>query len=413
MLFNADLGVNHLEQLVVRLGETAEQPILWGVWDTLGQTILASGMLPDAQALTTLQERAAQRPLFVIVPSTSVTLKTVVLPKNANKKVLAAIGFMIEDDIAGDISEQHIALGPRQGDTQLIAVVAHAQMQLWQTWLTEAELTPKSMLPDCLALPLTSEAQAAILSLDEHVICRTGTWSGISGAATWVKPWLFSHFATTNTPTTVVAYTADTAQGLGAVAVTEPPLELPIQVMAQGVQDAQQNLGFNLLQGTYKVVQTASKHWQFWRIAAVMVGLAFLFGVTEKTLTLQDLKAQNASLKARIDADIKQGFPNLGAYRDARRSIARYVKARENSGAGASGLGMLANLSAAFAVSNITTQSLRFDQARGELRLQAVAKQFADLEKFKEAATQVGLSVEQGAINNNGGQVVGSLIIKG
>ncbi|HCF79369.1 MAG TPA: hypothetical protein DER52_06785, partial [Glaciecola sp.] len=109
--FNALLGEGNVEQLIIRLGAHDEQAIDWAIWQTTQKTILASGVLPDAAALDTLQERAAGRPLTVLVPSTEVLLRTITLPPGASRKVIQSIGFMLEDDVALDIDEQFIALG--------------------------------------------------------------------------------------------------------------------------------------------------------------------------------------------------------------------------------------------------------------------------------------------------------------
>jgi len=423
-----------VEQLILRLGATEHDPILWGVWDERAATIHASGTLPNAAELVTLQERAANRPVYVVVPNSTVNLKTVTLPPGANKKVLNAIGFMIEDDIAGDIAAQHIAIGPLKKQEQMLALVDRQQLQLWIDWLAVAELHTSVLVPEALALPhsnitdktdptetsaavesqtTTNNTQVALMTIDDEIIARLGDWGGISGHKAWLGPWLHS-WSQQNAPLSITEYSANIAQLCGQPStVQQPPLELPIHVFAQGLNQLQKSTPFTLRQGEFKAPQKSNKNWAYWRTAAAIVAFAFIFGVIDKSLQLSALEAQNTALKTQIQQDIKRGFPGLGAYRDARRSITQYIKARGNSGSGASGMAMLANLSTAFASSQLQAQTLRFDQKRSEIRIQAVAKKFADLEAFSKAANGAGLTVEQGAINNKGGQLVGTLIIKG
>ena len=47
-----------MEQLIVRLGSDSQSPVFWIVWSESEQEIIASGELPDAQALSSLSERA-------------------------------------------------------------------------------------------------------------------------------------------------------------------------------------------------------------------------------------------------------------------------------------------------------------------------------------------------------------------
>jgi len=122
-------------------------------------------VLPNAAALDTLQERAAGRPLTVLVPSTEVLLRTITLPPGASRKVIQSIGFMLEDDVALDIDEQFIALGPKVDNQQMLAIVADATMNKWLRWLSDAGLQCQRMLPDILALPLPIAADDTVPTL--------------------------------------------------------------------------------------------------------------------------------------------------------------------------------------------------------------------------------------------------------
>ncbi len=425
-----------MEQLILRLGVTEDDPILWGVWDERAATILASGTLANAADLVTLQERAANRPVYALVPNSAVNLTTVSLPPGAGKKVLNAIGFMLEDDIAGDITSQHIAFGPQKKQEQKLAIVDKQQMQIWLDWLATAELHTSMLVPEALALvhstqitnaeiaePATADSSessdhsdstpVALMTIGDEIIGRIGDWGGVSGHKDWVGPWLYT-WSQQHAPVSMTQYSADVANLCHKpVHSQQPPLELPMHVFAKGLNQLQKSAPFTLRQGEFKAPQRTNKNWVYWRTAAAVVGIAFIFGVIDKSLELSALKAQNTALKAQIQQNIQRNFPGIGPYRDARRSIAQYIKARENAGSGASGIAMLANLSTAFATSQLQAQTLRFDQKRSEIRIQAVANKFADLEAFSKAARDAGLTVEQGAINNKGGQLVGTLIIKG
>lgn len=95
-----------MEQLLIRLGATEADPISWLVWSTAEEEIIASGELPNADALSTLAERAGQRAVIALAPSSEILLKWVALPPRAGRKVLSALPFMLEDELATDISEQ-------------------------------------------------------------------------------------------------------------------------------------------------------------------------------------------------------------------------------------------------------------------------------------------------------------------
>ena len=69
------------ERLLIRLGTSQEQTCSWLVWSELEQEIIGSGELKDAQALASLTERAGNRPVDVLVPSSAITLTQVEMPE--------------------------------------------------------------------------------------------------------------------------------------------------------------------------------------------------------------------------------------------------------------------------------------------------------------------------------------------
>jgi general secretion pathway protein L len=422
--YNALLGEGNVEQLIIRLGAHADQAIDWAIWQTTEQTILASGVLPDAAALDTLQERAAGRPLTVLVPSTEVLLRSITLPPGASRKVIQSIGFMLEDDVALDIDEQFIALGPKVDNQQTLAIVADATMNQWLGWLSSASLHCQRMLPDILALPLPiagedTATSLASMQIREQLLVRSGSWAGWAGETTWLAPLLQQHIEQQGTSFSLTQFTQDDIFANNALVETQTAeLELPMHILAQGIAPQASsgfaaNPSFNLCQGKYQQKQQTSGHWQYWRSVAAVALIALSLGLVDKGLTIYDLQQQNEQLNTQIKQDIQKNFPNIGAYRDARRAITQYVNRLTDMGSGVSGVDMLNNLSNAFAASKVEAQSLKFNHDRSELRIQAQAKSFGDLQTFKNQAQAVGYTVEEGAINNRNNLVIGTLTIKG
>jgi general secretion pathway protein L len=186
------------------------------------------------------------------------------------------------------------------------------------------------------------------------------------------------------------------------------PLELPMKVLAQGVKLTE----FNLLQGEYKINNKVSGQWKKWRLAAVLAVVALFTTLIDKSLEQSRLSNQLATLKTQVGNEYKRAFPNAGAYRDLRTTMARQMKALEQGSGGASMLIMLSQLRPAFEESKVKPQTMRFDSSRAELRIQVVAINFEALDQFKRQAEAQGFTVEQGSINQKDNQVIGSLSIR-
>ncbi len=396
-----------MEQLLVRLGANHTDPISWLVYSRTEDEIIASGELPNAEALSSLTERAGQRSVIALAPSSEILLKWVELPPKAGRKIISAIPFMLEDELATDISQQFFAIGPKRGDEQAVAVVSHEKMELWQSWLSEAGLFCDTIIPDVLAVPVTENGWS-VLTLGEQLLVRQDTFKGVQGEATWLLPTLVHFTAQQESPITITNYAGIDLSTLPNIEEAQAPLELPMQVLAK---EAMQS-SFNLCQGDYKVKRKRSGVLNQWRIAAVLAVLALCTSLIDKGFSLYQLKAQNQALSSEINTAVKAGFPNIGTYRNVRLKLQSELAKLEQGGGSASMLIMLDQLAPAFSATDVKPQTLRFDATRTEIRIQAQGKNFEALEQFKRTAENAGFVVEQGAINNRDNGVVGTVSVR-
>ena len=396
-----------MEQLLVRLGANHTDPISWLVYSRTEDEIIASGELPNAEALSSLTERAGQRSVIALAPSSEILLKWVELPPKAGRKIISAIPFMLEDELATDISQQFFAIGPKRGDEQAVAVVSHEKMELWQSWLSEAGLFCDTIIPDVLAVPVTENGWS-VLTLGEQLLVRQDTFKGVQGEATWLLPTLVHFTAQQESPITITNYVGIDLSTLPNIEEAQAPLELPMQVLAK---EAMQS-SFNLCQGDYKVKRKRSGVLNQWRVAAVLAVLALCTSLIDKGFSLYQLKAQNQALSNEINTAVKAGFPNIGTYRNVRLKLQSELAKLEQGGGSASMLIMLDQLAPAFSATDVKPQTLRFDATRTEIRIQAQGKNFEALEQFKRTAENAGFVVEQGAINNRDNGVVGTVSVR-
>jgi general secretion pathway protein L len=396
-----------MEQLLVRLGATDTDPISWLVWSTTEEEIIASGELPDADSLATLRERAGQRAVIALAPSSEILLKWVTLPPRAGRKVLSALPFMLEDELASDINEQFFAVGPRVGDQQAVAVVSHEKLRMWQQWLADANLFCDRLIPDVLAVPHTENGWS-ILTLGEQMLVRQDTFKGIQGEQAWLLPTLGHFTAQQEDPVEITNYAGIDLSGIENISVNNAPLELPMHVLAKEALAT----SFNLFQGDYKVKRKTNTLWSQWRVAAVLAVLALCTSLIDKTITLYQLKGENAALKASINSEVKAGFPNIGTYRNVKLKLQAELDQLARNGGDTSMLIMLEQLTPAFAATQVKPQTLRFDVKRTEIRIQAIGKSFESLEQFRREAESAGFLVEQGAINNRDDVVIGTVSIR-
>lgn len=400
-----------MEQLVVRLGAHADDPVHWIVWSAQQNEIIASGVLANATEMESLSERAGRRPITALVPTSDVLLKWVELPAKASRKAIAAIPYMLEDEISGDIHQQFFAIGPRKGNLQAVAIVNKSRIVEWLEMISKAGLVCEQLIPDVLAIPESAEGWA-ILELGQQLLVRQDEWAGLQGEKDWMMQAVALHARQYQNkyqvPLKVNNYSECEFAASDEIESVSMSLELPMKVLASGAIESK----FNLLQGEFKLKTSRSGNLKQWRLAAVLAAIVVLTTLTDKVIEQHRINLQLAEIKSQIDSEYKRAFPNAGAYRNVKATMQSKLRDLEQGGGGSSMLVMLNQLSGAFASSQIKPQTLRFDASRGELRMQVVANDFESLEQFKRLAQAEGFEVEQGAINNKDNQVIGSLAVR-
>lgn len=391
------------ERLFIRLGRTAEQACAWLVWSEQEQEIIASGELTNADALVSLSERAGNRPVDVLVPAAAMTLTHVNLPEKGQRQALKALPFMLEESLATDVDSMHFAVGPRDGDRLSVVAVAHEQMQTWLTCLAEAGLKVKRIVPDCLALPL-QECQWAAMRMGNELLLRTGVGTGQSVPLSWL-PVAMDQLLVDQADISVASYSE---LDMAGVQVQPQPLDLPMLVLARGILQAP----INLLSGIYTPKREYSKHLLVWRNAAIVLVLACLLALVDKGLTIHQLKTQTAELKSQSEAIYKQTVPGNSRIVNLRQQMDSQLRSLQGQGSGAEFFVMLNGLQDAFKqVPDLKPNSIRFDSSRNELRMQVSAKDYAQIEKFKDLIGR-RFQLDGGTMNSSDSQVTSTLTLR-
>lgn len=423
------------ETLYIRLGSQAHDTIHWLVASGSNSNetfeIIASGELTNAAQLSELTEKAKQRLVKIIVPSSDVVLKRLSVPAKSNRAMRLAVPYMLEDDLAQDVDQLFFAYADLKNDSEnhncFTAIVEHKQVEQWLAWLSAANIQSQFFVPEVLAMPQAVSGWSAIAlgdGINQQVVVRQGAWQGFTlDLATWQLQ--CQAFSSQESAAQNVEPGNETEQepsiqinSYSPLAFSEElnvnnmPEELPLALLAQHYQSSD---SFNLLQGEYKVKDAHGASIKQWYWVAVVAVFALLLNFTFKAVQLWQVNAKKAQVETEIISQYKKAFPKTKRVRIATIKSQLNQKLAQLGGASDSGgfLAMLAKVTPAFSkVSALKPESVKFDNKRQELRIQAVASDYQVFEKFKDALEQEGLSVKQGAQNSQGDQVTGSFSIR-
>jgi len=393
-----------MQRLIIRLGSELSDPIQWLVFSEQEQEIIASGQLNSANDLASLKERASSAEIIALAPASDVYLTQVELPKNAARKALAAIPFIIEEELCGDIANLSFALGTKQDNTQEVAVVDRRTLQNWQQAFVDAELFCSRLIPDAHCLPLNEKI--SLLQIGNDLLVRFPDGKCLQGETDWLLALVLAQAESKST--LITCYSEIESWPDTREAEFNFDL-LPMQLLMQGAV----NSNLNLFQGEFAVKRKVNPTWNKWKLAAALAVIAICANLIVTATEFNSLRNERSVVRQQIQEAVQQGFPELGSYRNLRVAVSAEMSKLEQGGGNLSMLAMLSRLGGAFESSGIKPQNIRYDGKRSEIRMQSVAQSFEALEKFRRDAQNLGFEVDQGPINNRGSEVVGVITVKG
>ncbi len=407
------------ETLIIRLPENPEEDSTFVVVNNTGQLVNSpmAGPLEDATPLI------GTRRVVVLVPSSDVLLTQAELPPARGNKLLQALPYALEEQIATDIERMHFAVGPRGDDGRYCAAAVDREtMEAWLTRLHEAGIQPKVVLPESLAIPLGPPQFTTLFIDDSEIVC---TQPGES-PSTFVDLSLdevldFLEIGQdAQAPEDIMVFVGEHEQA--KVAATLEHLRrqvasLDIQVLANGALphlavQASQNDNLNLLVGDFAPTASLGKHWQPWKLAASLLVALFVVTAAGKLAQGIALKQEEARLSAAIDQAFQQAFPGQRRQADLRRQIRSALGSTEEGDSGSTFLQALELLAGSMrSASNSQIVDISF--RGGVMNLKINAPNSVSLEGIADKMSESGqFNVNIAAANPKDDGVEGRLEIK-
>ncbi len=400
------------ESLLIRLGSQKSDVIHWLIASADKQEIIASGELPNAEQLSELSEKALTRKVTVLVPGCDVVLKQLTVPAKSPRAMRQAVPYMLEDELAEDVDDLFFAYAQIKSTSEhncFVAITAHQQMQEWLSWLSDANISIKKMIPDVLALPVIENSYSAI-ELGQQVLLRQSDFQGMA-----LDRMMFEIISQQwqEDDAIDIANFSPLVLSNEHVTLTEQPAELPLFLFAKYSEQCP----VNLLQDGYAKKEKSNFFWQHWQLAASLVVVALLINLSSKWIHASQLDNQIASLEQEIQTVYQKNFATGKKKKVSVNRIKAIVKTKlRDAGSSDSAdqlFPLLSKVTPAFvAVPTLKPQTLKYDQKNKELRMQVSAKSYQDFEVFQTSLEGLALTVTQGSQNNQGEQVVGSFNIK-
>lgn len=344
------------------------------------------------------------RRVIVLVPAEQVLLTQVQLAVRQQAKLMQAVPYALEEQLAEDVQHLHFALGARQADGSIpVAVVAREQMTCWLAVFAESGVTPDLFLVDALTLPLHSNGPTLYLDDDGRCLIRSGPAQGIATELD-LLPHLSERLPGGADAAWTVLQTAQAASPPDefTVAAREPVSEAHQAFTA--LSDAGR---LNLLQGSY-APRHAGDQWL--RAARLPAGLAaswVLLATLGLALANVQLGAEKAALDEQAMGHFNAAFPQITRIVDMRVQAQQGLERLRGGGASKGFLHLLGQSTPALdAVDALQLDGIQYrDDA---LYLSLSGDDLQALEKLRAEFAKnsaVGLDVQSAQAGSDGVQI--------
>ncbi len=306
---------------VIRLGGTADQPVSWIAVDD-------KGTRRDHPGTGTLEDAARQvreRPVIALVPGIEVVSLNAEVPARG-ARLLAALPYALEDQLADDIENLHFAAGTRRDDgTTPVAVVARSAMAGWVAQLEAAGIAATRIVPENHGLAYTPNTLSMVVT-DDSVMFNDG--ENVEFVVPGLRP------SEALAATGIIGGEDDDASrhllvycdaGIGDEyekdwALLRHELDsvdvhlLPDGVLPRLAVTVASGAGIDLLQGRFGARTDLSAAFRPWRFAAMFLIGLFVIGIGGKAADYYRLSVEQSELREQF-ADVYQSI-RPGATRD-------------------------------------------------------------------------------------------------
>ncbi|MEJ2515829.1 MAG: type II secretion system protein GspL [Gammaproteobacteria bacterium] len=367
------------DTLVVRLSAEDPERGSWIAVDPQGRRVGP----PGAGALADAAPHVSGRRLAVLVPAVDVLLTRVSLPVRGASRILKALPFALEEQLAEDVEDLHFAAAPLPDGRVSAAAVNREQLTGWMDVLREAGLQPQVMCSEAEGVPDVPNHLSWILESNRCLARSAGDLPVVLDVDSVAEALRFGPGfpdGGENGRHLSVYLTQDAQDRFGeALENLRPEVSsLEVRLLPDGIlphlaATVATGAPVNLLQGEFAPRTNVDKLWKPWRLPAALAAGLVLVGIGVQAVELSRLKAEEARLDEAVAAAFEKAMPGARMV-DARAQIDRRLALARGAGAetNESFLAALDALGGALAATpGVTLEAISFRSGTLDLRLEA------------------------------------------
>lgn len=413
-----------ISRLFIWLIEHPAQTYTWGV-----EKFGAFESMPD-KSLTEISHYLHADPnepfeVVVLLPGDTVFSNVITVPEQQAKYLQQSLPYLVEEQLTEDVTDMYFVLGQKVTHNQYsVAGITRTTLERHLTYLQQAHIQPHVIVADCSCCPdntVMMTAKKTLLQLAAHQAYSIDSENTVDVVSHYLVT--TEHASVTWMMETQIASQASSWLELikktssdKSVTFTKQTIDSTLQVLAQQYkQNPSYYKAINFLQGKYarKIARKTPLHrWhQVILVIAAVAALQLLFDVTQGVY----LSVKTHQLENQNKVFYKTLFPNDTVTDNFKAQMVGKLKNANVGGAKNSFLDTYSRV-----VTVINTQHLQssldvvqvsFNDEKGEIRLDLLAKSFEQLTQLKDLLAKDELQAEIGSATTEAGKTKASLKI--
>lgn len=408
--------------LLIHFSPDSPATASWSLVNNMGEltSMVSQGDLSDAAVV------AEKHKTVVLLDNTSIYIGSVQLPIKNRQKLMRAIPFAVEEQIADEIDDLHFVAGkPLQDASIPVAAIKKATLDSIIDIMNQVGIEPVAIIPDTLCLTANNDGQWAILLHGEQANLQLNTFNGSEFDRDTLQIIIASLLQQEDLPTPekIILFTKDgeaeddTIRDL--IEFLPDNIELikvsynthPLVIYCGQYNNA---MPLNLLQEAYKPKRKDNIEWKRWRLAASLAVIWIVLGLGSTGAEYYDLKDKNKELRTQIEKIYKSAFPKSKKIINARVQMEQKLKELKGGGSTSEGTSMIALLtnsaSALSSEKGINLQTISYRNNKIDLELTGTNLQA--IESLNKKINQTPLKSEIVSSSSEKDQVKGSIRIQ-
>lgn len=407
----------------------------WALYARAGQK-LSGGLAESFQSVVQILEQNSIDDVQIVglVPANWVHSTRVTIPGKQTRFIQQALPFAVEDQLAEDLDNVHIALGDKNSDgSHSVDIINHHLFETFHTALVETGYPVNAIYSDASLLPITGinvslgfEKDWVLVNSDNGAISRVKLFNAASYFESVFKENELAETAVKQVNCYISPEQLESLklllaelQQIEGFEWSSHDLNIPIIDLLCESWFQQGTKGINLCQGEFKIASGSEPSLKKWRAVAAVAGIWFLLQVgldLGKGFYYQKEAEINQQQALQLYKSIFPGERRV-TVNNLKRSLQGKLKQATSDTGGNDFLSLLSETGYQYSLvpnsQSIEFNTINFSDQRQELTIELKASSFQQLDQLKNGLTSAGLGAKISSAINEQNSVRGRLSVTG